>query len=101
MGFRFQKRIRVLPGLTINLSKSGISTSIGVRGARITRGHGKTRVTVGVPGSGLSHSTVSSNRRRGGSGSRDGAGGFPRWMRLIGAGAVLVAGLALVMKLFS
>lgn len=62
MGFRFQKRLRILPGLTLNLSKSGISTSVGMRGARITKGHGKTRVTVGLPGTGLSHSSVSQGK---------------------------------------
>lgn len=64
MGWRFQKRLRILPGVTLNLSKSGVSTSFGVRGARITKGHGKTRVTMGVPGSGVSHSVVRANRRR-------------------------------------
>lgn len=55
---RFQKRIKILPGITLNLSKSGISTSIGTRGARYTFGNGKSRTTVGVPGSGLSHTTI-------------------------------------------
>lgn len=52
---RFQKRIKILPGISINLSKSGISTSIGPRGAKVTLGHGQQRTTVGLPGSGLSH----------------------------------------------
>ena len=60
MGFRFQKRIKILPGLRINLSKSGVSTSLGVPGAQITKGHGKTRTTLGLPGTGLSHSQVTS-----------------------------------------
>lgn len=59
MGFRFQKRMKVLPGVTINLSKSGVTTSLGTRGARVTLGRGQTRKTVGLPGSGLSHTTVS------------------------------------------
>ena len=46
MGVRFQRRVRILPGVTINISKSGLSASFGVRGARITSGRGKTRVTV-------------------------------------------------------
>lgn len=58
MGFRFQKRIKILPGVTINLSKSGISTSLGPKGAKVTIGHGKIRKTVGLPGTGLSHTTV-------------------------------------------
>ncbi len=56
MGFRFFRRIKVAPGLTLNLSKSGVSTSVGVRGARLTFG-GKRgpRATVGIPGTGLSY----------------------------------------------
>jgi len=58
MGFRFQKRIKLLPGVTVNLSKSGVSTSLGVTGARVTYGHGKKRTTVGLPGSGVSHTST-------------------------------------------
>jgi Protein of unknown function (DUF4236) len=63
MGFRFQKRIKVLPGITLNLSGKGISTSIGTTGARVTFGHGKRRVTTGIPGSGISHTTVTSTHK--------------------------------------
>jgi hypothetical protein len=55
MGFRFRRSIRLLPGIRVNLSKSGASASVGVRGAHVTVGHGKVRETVGLPGSGLSH----------------------------------------------
>ncbi len=58
MGTRFQRRIKIFPGITLNLSKSGISTSLGARGARMTFGNGKTRTTVGLPGTGLSHTTI-------------------------------------------
>lgn len=64
MGFRFQKRIRLLPGLTLNVSKRGVSTSLGMRGARVTFGRGKTRTTLGVPGTGLSYTSVQSHRSR-------------------------------------
>jgi|SRR5580765_3792339 len=55
MGFSFRKRIKVLPGITLNLSKSGISTTLGPKGARMTVG-GKRgpRVTTSIPGTGLS-----------------------------------------------
>ena len=56
MGFRFQKRIKIAPGIKLNLSKSGISTSIGGRGFTHNIGHGKRRTTIGIPGTGLSHS---------------------------------------------
>ena len=55
---RFQKRIKLFPGVTLNLSKSGVSTSFGPRGAKITLGHGQTRTTVGLPGTGISHSVI-------------------------------------------
>jgi hypothetical protein len=45
----------------LNLSRSGVSTSIGVKGAHVTVGHGQTRTTVGIPGSGLSYTHVESN----------------------------------------
>lgn len=64
MGWRFQKRVRVIPGITLNFSRKGVSTSIGRRGARVTLGHGKTRSTVGIPGTGISHTTITSNKGR-------------------------------------
>jgi len=60
MGFRFQRRFRILPGLRINLSKSGVSASVGTRGAWFTVGPRGTRTTVGIPGTGLSYTQQSS-----------------------------------------
>jgi Protein of unknown function (DUF4236) len=59
MGWRFQKRVKILPGVTLNLSKRGASVSFGERGARFTVGPKGTRETVGIPGTGISYSTVS------------------------------------------
>ena len=56
MGFRFQRRIKILPGVTINLSKSGVSTSIGPRGAKVNIGKNGAKGTAGLPGTGLSYS---------------------------------------------
>ncbi len=53
MGFRFFRRVRVIPGLRLNLSKSGVSASIGTQGAWFTIGRKGTRTTVGLPGTGL------------------------------------------------
>ena len=50
VGLRFRRRIRLFPGVRINLSKSGVSTSIGIRGAHVTVGPTGTRTTVGLPG---------------------------------------------------
>lgn len=62
MSWRFFRRIRLVPHLWINLSKSGASVSIGIRGLRATFGHGRTRLTAGLPGTGLSFSRVTRHR---------------------------------------
>jgi hypothetical protein len=54
MGFRFQKRITLFPGVRINLSKSGASLSAGPRGASVTVGKRGVYGNVGIPGTGLS-----------------------------------------------
>ena len=56
MGFRFRKSIKLFPGVRLNLSKSGVSTSIGRPGATINISARGTRATVGLPGTGLSYS---------------------------------------------
>ena len=56
MGFRFQRRIKICKGLNINLSKSGIGVSAGVKGAHIgISSKGKPYASVGLPGTGLSY----------------------------------------------
>ena len=62
MGFRFRKSIRLLPGVRLNISKSGFSTSVGRPGATINIGKRGVRGTVGLPGSGLSYSEMLVNR---------------------------------------
>ncbi len=54
-GFRFRKTISILPGVRFNLSKSGVSTSVGGKGATFNVGHGKKTVNLGIPGTGLSY----------------------------------------------
>lgn len=57
MGFRFRKSIKILPGVRVNLSKKGVSSvSIGPRGAKLNVGENGSRVTVGIPGTGISYS---------------------------------------------
>ena len=57
MSFRFQRRIRLAPGITLNLNKKNVSTSFGRRGYHVTVGPKGTRTTVGLPGTGLSHTS--------------------------------------------
>ena len=55
MGLRFRKSINLGP-LRINLSKSGVGFSLGVKGFRIgRRAKGKNTATVSLPGTGLSY----------------------------------------------
>lgn len=74
-GLRFQKRIGILPGVRINLSKSGASASVGPRGADVNIGRHGVTANAGIPGTGLSY------RRK--------VGGGAGWLGLL----VLVAGL--------
>jgi len=55
MAFRFQRRIKILPGLRLNVSKTGISWTVGTRGASVTARDGKLTGNVGVPGTGMSY----------------------------------------------
>lgn len=56
MGFRFRRSVRLLPGVRLNISKSGVSASLGGRGAMINLSRKGARGTIGLPGTGLSYS---------------------------------------------
>ena len=55
MSFRFQRRIKIMPGLRLNVSKTGFSWTVGTRGASVTARDGKLTGNVGIPGTGLSY----------------------------------------------
>jgi uncharacterized protein DUF4236 len=59
MPLRFFRRIRIAPGVSVNLSKSGASVSVGPRGAKVTVGPRGVRKTVGLPGTGVYYTTTS------------------------------------------
>lgn len=62
MGFRFRKSFGKGP-FRMTLSKSGISTSFGVKGARITnKANGSTMTTFGIPGTGISYVSEHSHK---------------------------------------
>lgn len=56
MGFRFRKSVKLFPGVKLNISKTGVSTTIGGPGASINVGKRGTTGTVGIPGTGISYS---------------------------------------------
>jgi len=75
MSFRFWRRVRIAPGVTLNLSKRGASISAGPQGAKLTAGTSGARATAGIPGSGLFYTKkLGGSRRRG----RGGGGGRGR-----------------------
>jgi hypothetical protein len=57
MGFRFRKRLRIIPGLWLNLSKKGTSLSVGGRGATINVNRQGVQETLSLRGSGVSYRT--------------------------------------------
>lgn len=61
MGTYFRKRIKIAPGVNINLSKSGASLSVGPRGAKMNFGKRGTYITTGIPGTGIYSKTKISN----------------------------------------
>ena len=63
MGFRFRKARKLFPGVNVTLSKSGLSTSLGVKGARVTLGKKGVTQTVGIPGTGISHTSSSGDKK--------------------------------------
>ncbi|RTY79157.1 DUF4236 domain-containing protein [Flavobacterium sp. LS1P28] len=53
MAWSYHKRVKIIPGIHLNFSKKGISTSIGVRGASINFGKSGTYLNTSIPGLGL------------------------------------------------
>jgi hypothetical protein len=103
MPFRFYRRFRLLPGVSLNLSKRGASVSLGERGAHVTVGTSGIRETVGLPGTGLSYtehqgwSSQPDQPSEPASGLTPGRGitRFLGWLVLFGAlAAMLIAMLA-------
>jgi Protein of unknown function (DUF4236) len=56
MAFGFQKSVRTAPGVKLNLSRKGVSISMGGKGFRHSFGLGGRRTIVGVLGTGPSFS---------------------------------------------
>ena len=49
----FRKRIKIAPGINLNVSKSGVSSSIGGKGFSVTAGKKGTYVNTSIPGTGI------------------------------------------------
>ena len=93
MGFRFRKSVKIMPGVRLNFSKSGVSTSVGGSGATVNISSRGTRHTVGVPGTGLSFSSFrpKSESSDGASASSTETSGGCGCLLLAGLGVLLLA----------
>ena len=50
---RFRKSVKICKGVRVNFSKSGISTTVGMRGLSVNIGKNGTHLNTGIPGTGL------------------------------------------------
>jgi len=50
MGWRFQRRKTIAPGLRLNVGKRGVSATVGPRGARVNVGRRGVGVTLSLLG---------------------------------------------------
>ncbi|MGM0536421.1 MAG: DUF4236 domain-containing protein [Pseudomonadota bacterium] len=73
MGFRFQRRITLAPGVRLNLSKRGLGFSVGPRGASLSVGPSGVHGHAGIPGTGLTYRQKLNTRDRPASGSSGGS----------------------------
>lgn len=53
MGWNFRKSVKVFPGFKLNFSKSGISGTVGIRGASVTVGPKGVYANASIPGTGI------------------------------------------------
>lgn len=58
MAFRIRKSFKVAPGIRLNVSKSGISTSLGGKVTTVNLSKRGTKVTSSIPGTGISTSKL-------------------------------------------
>lgn len=56
MGFRYRKRVKLFPGVWFNLSKGGVSTSVGGKSLTVNLKSSKVKTTASIPGTGISYS---------------------------------------------
>ncbi len=76
MAWSFRKRIKIAPGVHLNIGKNGVSTTVGKRGASVTFGKNGTYMNTSIPGTGLRYrSKISGNKKQTSSSSYYSGGG--------------------------
>lgn len=53
MAWNYRKRVKIAPGIHLNISKKGVSTTVGMRSASMTFGKNGTYINTGIPGTGF------------------------------------------------
>lgn len=65
MGIRFRKYLTFGKLLRLNISKSGVSATIGIKGASVNIGKSGTYLNTGIPGTGIySREKISDNKKK-------------------------------------
>ncbi|MGJ7461834.1 DUF4236 domain-containing protein [Halomonas sp. MA07-2] len=77
MAFRFQRRIRLAPGVRLNLGKRGLGLSVGPRGASLSMGPSGVHGHAGLPGTGLAYRSKLTGNGGAGRQAEVGAGATP------------------------
>jgi hypothetical protein len=62
MGLRFRKSVRIIPGVRLNLGLRGPSVSVGGHSVTYNIAAKGSRVTLGLPGTGVSYSQTVSHQ---------------------------------------
>jgi len=57
MPIRFRKSFKIFPGVKVNMSKGGVSFTVGAKGYHLNFSKRGVRQTVGLPGSGISETS--------------------------------------------
>jgi len=84
MGFKVRKSIKIAPGVRLNVSNKNLGLSAGVRGARVSvNTNGRTTRTVGIPGTGISHTSTTTSGRRSSSSSSNRSKQQPQPVRAV------------------
>lgn len=100
MAWSYRKRIKIAPGISLNVSKKGASTSFGVRGASITTGRNGTYLNTGIPGTGI----YSRKKISGGHSTNVPSSNFTNTQTSTsgtGQGCLIALGIAVVIGLFA
>ena len=99
MGIRARKTFKAGP-VRVTASKSGISTSVGVKGVRVGKmANGKTRTTLSVPGTGISYVTESKKKETAALPVNPATRLSPHYFRFLGVLLLVLGALTLVMAL--